>query len=185
MRVGQCQRQGIRRIGCRWFGQIQHALDHFRNGLLLRSAITDDRLLHLAGGDLVDVHPAFARRHQGRTACLAHHDRGLQVLREEDAFHRAHFGFGLLDHLPQLSRDVNQTTRMFPVGGTLEGALGQGLGVGIRARSTQGRVDAEDDRSLETAGAFADLVRRFAPTLPGLFLQGCELLRRNGHRARA
>src|SRR3990172_3087993 len=76
LRVGQRQGQGVRGVGRRRSRQVQQALDHLGHGEFLRGAIADDRLLHFARRDLVNLQAGLSDDRNRRAARLAQDEGG-------------------------------------------------------------------------------------------------------------
>src|SRR6266567_2958045 len=72
LRMGEGQRQRIRGIRRRRFGQAQEALHHFCDGKLLRGAITHDGLLDFAWRQFIDFQTGLRDGGQRRPASFSH-----------------------------------------------------------------------------------------------------------------
>ena len=125
--MGQRQRQRVGRIRRGQFGQVQHALHHFGHRELLRGAVADDGLLHLARRQFINLQAGFGDGGQRRAAGFAHDEGGLQVLRVEQSLDHAHGGLMLREHFAQGLRNFDQATGVFPAGRAGNRAVGEGL----------------------------------------------------------
>ena len=123
MRQGNGQRIGG--IGRGRFRQLQKTLNHLGHGKFLRSAVADQRLLHLARSDLKNLQSRFRQRRQRRSARFAHDQRRLQILREEQTFNGANIRLMLRNHVAQRDENLRQAPRTLPPGGTLDRAVSQ------------------------------------------------------------
>lgn len=130
---------------------MKEALDHFGDRLFLSRAVTNNGLLHFAGGNFINFQAGFPRREEAGAAGLAHEDGSLEVLRKENAFHDANARVKFANHLAERCGDFDQTARMLPPGRTNDSAVGEGLGEGFgelddaETGAPQRRIDTEND----------------------------------------
>ena len=76
--------------------QVQQTAGHFHDLPLLRLAVAHHRLLHLAGGVLVDGHAPALGGEQDHAPGLGHADARGDVVVEEQLLHRHGLGLELL-----------------------------------------------------------------------------------------
>lgn len=123
LRMDQCQRQRVRRVGRGQFGEVQHPLHHFGNGEFLRRAVADDGLFHFARGDFKNFNSSFGDRRHRRASRLAHDEGGLQILREEKSFDHADGRLMFAQNIAERLGNFSKAARAFPSGRTGNGAL--------------------------------------------------------------
>lgn len=160
MGMSQGHGQGVRRVGLWQLGQMQHSLDHFRDGQFLRAAVADQRLFDLSGRDFINLQARFRHGCQRGTARLAHDEGCLQILCEEKPFDRAHGGAVFGRDFAERLRDFREAPGMRPTGRAGYRSVQDRDGVGLCqfndsvSGAAKGRIDSEDKlaRALRLAG---------------------------------
>lgn len=190
-RVRQREREGVGRVRIGDVGESEHALNHARDGDLLRRAEADDGLFHAARGDFRDLQARFGGGEEADAARLAHDEGRLDVLRVKETFDRADGRLMGADRVAKPFRDADETEAAGERGRAFQGSEAQHDRGGARglqdspACSAEGGIDAENDFPGAPRG---DALREdrfglWAGTRsgePGLDL--AELLRADAHR---
>src|SRR3954469_3825576 len=128
--MGKRECQCVRRVWSRRLRQPQHPLDHFRARHFLGSSVSYDRLLHFARRHFENLQPSLSSGHETNASRLAHKQRRLQVLREEQALDDAHRWMMQPNGLAKLLQDAHEAARTLPTGRALDRPLHQNLGRG-------------------------------------------------------
>jgi hypothetical protein len=111
VRVGDCHRQGVGRIGADDLGAGKQVLDHRMDLRLLRIADTDHGLLHETRRILADLDAGPRRNHQNDSARLAELQCRLRVLVDEDFLDRCRLGPMIGNERFKLGGEVRQSLR--------------------------------------------------------------------------